>query len=249
MRVDFHSHCLPGVDHGCRNLESSLTVLRKAKKEGTGTVVATHHFFPGKDDLDNFLERRRTALDNVKSAAGEGEIPNIVLGAEVYLTTDIVGFDRLRELCIEDTDYILIEMPYDYWMPWVMDEIYKISEECNVIPIIAHIERYTPVRNNPDLIGLLSDMGAVIQVNTNSVFSPSSAKFVKSLLKKRKVHILGSDTHSSAEDCCFLKAFQQIEKKYGKAYVELIDRNSENILNNREIEKTERGWGYNLFKF
>ncbi len=249
MRVDFHSHCLPGVDHGCRDLEGSLTVLKKAKNEGTETVVATHHFFPGKDDLDEFLEKRKAALQSVKSAAKEGEIPNIVLGAEVYLTTETIGFERLSELCIEGTNYILIEMPYDYWMPWVMDAIYQITDEHGLIPIIAHIERYKPVRNNPDLIGQLTDIGAVIQANTSSVFYPETYKFLKSLFKKRLVHVLGSDTHSPSEENSFSKAFVRIEKRFGKAYREIMDMNSERILNGDDVERKEFTRGYTIFKF
>ncbi len=249
MRVDFHAHILPGVDHGCRDLESSLTALRKAKAEGADTVVATHHFFPGKDDLDEFLEKREAALKKVMSAAKSDEIPNILLGAEVYLITDIVGYERLSELCIQGTRYLLLELPYDYWMPWVTKEIYKIIEEENIIPIIAHVERYAPVRQNREILGLLSDMGAIIQVNAESLFLRSEARLVKALLKEGRIDLLGSDAHSANDNVYFGKAFEKISKKYGKDYVELIDMNSKRILDDQEIIRPIQHSKYRIFNF
>ncbi len=249
MRVDFHAHILPGVDHGCRDIESSLAALKKAKQEGAETVVATHHFFPGKDDLDKFLEKRKVALETVLSAAKGDDIPNILLGAEVYLITDIVGFERLSELCIQGTRYLLLELPYDYWMPWVTKEIYKIIEEENIIPIIAHVERYAPVRQNHELLGLLSDMGAIIQVNAESLFTCSEARIVKALLKERKIDLLGSDAHTGSDNIYFRRAFEKISKKYGKDYVDLIDENSARILEDRDIVRPLQHTKYRIFNF
>ena len=46
--VDFHSHILPGVDHGSASLEMSVEMLKTAKKAGVATIVATPHFYKHK---------------------------------------------------------------------------------------------------------------------------------------------------------------------------------------------------------
>ena len=39
MFVDFHSHILPGADHGSQNIRTSLAQLRHAAAAGVDTIV------------------------------------------------------------------------------------------------------------------------------------------------------------------------------------------------------------------
>ena len=48
MRVDFHSHVVPGVDDGSKNTEMSLEMLRRMRRQGTDLVVATPHYYVGR---------------------------------------------------------------------------------------------------------------------------------------------------------------------------------------------------------
>ena len=61
--IDFHSHILPGIDDGARNLETSLAMLDMAKAAGTDVMLATPHFYASRDRIDTFLQRRETARD------------------------------------------------------------------------------------------------------------------------------------------------------------------------------------------
>lgn len=43
--IDFHSHILPGIDDGARNLETSLAMLRQVSSQRVDYMIATPHFY------------------------------------------------------------------------------------------------------------------------------------------------------------------------------------------------------------
>lgn len=52
--IDFHSHILPGIDDGARNLETSLAMLRQVSSQGVDYMIATPHFYASHDRVDAF---------------------------------------------------------------------------------------------------------------------------------------------------------------------------------------------------
>ena len=57
--IDWHSHILPGVDDGSRNVEESISILGMLNLQGVKTVIATPHFLANDESLESFLIRRR----------------------------------------------------------------------------------------------------------------------------------------------------------------------------------------------
>ena len=43
--IDFHSHILPGIDDGSRNVETSIGMLRMCREQGVDIMIATPHFY------------------------------------------------------------------------------------------------------------------------------------------------------------------------------------------------------------
>ena len=39
--IDFHSHILPGIDDGSRNMEQSIQILKEAKEAGFFKFIST----------------------------------------------------------------------------------------------------------------------------------------------------------------------------------------------------------------
>ena len=60
MRVDFHSHVVPGVDDGSKNTEMSLEMLRRMRRQGTDLVVATPHYYVGRTAPEEYLGVKST---------------------------------------------------------------------------------------------------------------------------------------------------------------------------------------------
>ena len=80
--VDFHSHILPGIDDGAKDVETSVKMLELAKSQGIHTIIATPHYYPNKKKLEDFLSARaesyKILMDYV--SANNIDIPKIVLG-------------------------------------------------------------------------------------------------------------------------------------------------------------------------
>ena len=41
--IDFHSHILPGIDDGSRNVKMSLAMIEELSRQGVYTICATSH--------------------------------------------------------------------------------------------------------------------------------------------------------------------------------------------------------------
>ena len=46
MYFDIHSHILPAVDDGAKNIEASIKLLEIMQQQGITDVIATPHFYP-----------------------------------------------------------------------------------------------------------------------------------------------------------------------------------------------------------
>ena len=109
--VDFHSHIIPGADHGSKSVEVSKKQLEIAANAGVKYIVATPHFYPNKDSVDNFIERRAKSYQKLCDACDGALNPRVILGAEILLCRDIDRLPGLEKLVIEGTKILLVELP------------------------------------------------------------------------------------------------------------------------------------------
>ncbi len=188
--IDFHAHVLPKADHGSRRLETSVQQLKQAKEVGIDTIVATPHFYFQRDTVEEFLLRRDITYKQLSDANTTGI--RLVKAAEVTLASDLPEMPRLEALCIENTRYILLELPNSSGASWIYDTIYKIEANRGLKPIIAHLDRY------PDNVQReLLDMDLLIQINAEAFASFFKRKKYVKLFRSGCAHLLGSDVHGS----------------------------------------------------
>lgn len=112
--IDFHSHILPAMDDGSRNIEESLQMLRMLQEQGVERVIATPHFYADENPPDVFLRRRADAWEHLRAHLTQG-LPHVLLGAEVHYFQGISRTAQVRQLCIQDTGVLLLEMPFSGW--------------------------------------------------------------------------------------------------------------------------------------
>ncbi|MEE1043303.1 MAG: CpsB/CapC family capsule biosynthesis tyrosine phosphatase, partial [Clostridia bacterium] len=191
--IDIHTHVLPCIDDGSNSIDESLKILETMSETGIEKIIATpHYYFASGESIDGFLKKRQESYEKIKDK--KPETMDIILGAEVKLEYNIHKQD-LRKLAIQGTDYILIEMPYNKWDPWVFDELFKISAKHGLYVVIAHIDRYVGIVKKHD-INTLMDMRLKFQVNVDDmggIFRRSDAlKFIKSGV----ADLVASDCHN-----------------------------------------------------
>ena len=223
--IDIHTHILPGIDDGSKSVEETIQMLEVMEKDGVDTVVATPHYYHDVS-IEEFIAKRNSAHEVVQKIKNK---PEIKLGAEVWLEYGMHENPGLKKLCIEGTDYMLIELPYVKWDSWIYDELFKISLK-GINIIIAHIDRYTHMIEEADMIKLI-EMGFKLQGNVDKLGGFLRKSSVEKLMKKGIIYCIGSDCHNMTNrKPCMKEAVERITKLAGKEFVDKLMRKSEKIL-------------------
>lgn len=191
VKTDFHTHILPGIDDGSRNADMSVQMLKKEEEQGVERVIATPHFYPSDESLEDFLLKRTDALRKVRESYG-GNI-EIVPGAEIFIYGGFSHSNNMEKLCIEGTNAVLLEMP-DIWTPRLIDDIFKIRDE-GFWPVVAHVDRYINLRNRR-LINALIEENISMQANTGFILNKRTRKTALKMLQNQTIHFIGSDCHN-----------------------------------------------------
>lgn len=230
--VDFHTHILPGIDDGSSSAEESLAMLHMEKEQGASLVVATPHFYPQNDRPEKFLQRRKAAFEQLtEKISPDDKLPQIILGAEVYYFKGIGQWEGLRDFAIENTNYLLLEMPMVKWDSRMYDDIYDIYRSQGLVPIIAHLDRYINIFNVKGVVDNLSELPVVIQANAGFFLDKSSKRLALKLLKNNVINIIGTDCHNLQSRKPNLKAaLDVIEQQLGEEYIKRINLAGEKIL-------------------
>ncbi|MBR5272367.1 MAG: capsular polysaccharide biosynthesis protein [Clostridia bacterium] len=219
--VDLHSHILPNVDDGSRSVQESLQLLTMLAEQGVSKVAATPHFSADRESVDDFIRRRQISYETLSKEV-RGEMPEIVLGAEVKYYQGISRMADLKKLCIEGSNLFLLEMPMVKWTEYVVKELLELSCSRGITLVLAHIERY--LRLQPlDVWERLLNGGVLMQVNATFFTDFRTRRKAVSLLKNSSIHFLGSDCHRAVERPPYIKdAVEIIEKKMGSRFLALM---------------------------
>ena len=227
--IDFHSHILPGIDDGSRNLETTKLMLEQMQHQGVQAVVATSHFIGTKDYPDRFLEKRAEALAQV--ATLEGEFPKIIPGAEIEYFFGMGACGVLDKLQLGDSGLVLIEMPFSPWSSRMVQEICDLEADTGLIPVLAHVDRYRQYNQMGRFMKTFQDAGVLFQCNSAAFFTFASRRWALKMIKKGYIHFLGTDTHNMAGRPPNLpQAMEIIEKKLGKEPLETIEAFTRKML-------------------
>ena len=124
----------------------------------------------------------------------------------------------------------MLELPYSESISnRFIEKIKKLIYTYNVIPIIAHVERYPDVINNTKIYRKLLDLGCLFQMNLSSLNNNffKKRKLLK-LIKFEYIHVLGTDCHN-------LTTRPPIYKEYADLIIENLGNDPFNtICNNAE---------------
>ncbi|MBQ2865229.1 MAG: hypothetical protein IJE90_01750 [Clostridia bacterium] len=193
MIIDFHAHVQPGADHGCRNSAAAKEQLSLAAGANVGAVVAVSHFYPLKDDTADYLARRRRAKDKLQSLCRqENALPQVLFGSEVTLCGGLDRLDCLRELCIDGTDCMLAEMPFERWSTRLLDTLDALRHERDISVLLAHADRY-----DPKAVETLLKDGYPCQLNYDGFGSFFKSRRLRKWAENGWVAALGSDIHGT----------------------------------------------------
>lgn len=196
LRVDFHSHLLPGIDDGCQTLEESLENIRELQKQGVTKIITTPHIF--NELYPNTPEIIRDKLQLLRKALSDNAMDvEITATAEYYLDEWFCKNFKNIELLTLPGNYILVETNY-MERPHFLEEILFELQLSGYKVIFAHPERYNYLLGDYSKFDSLFDSGILFQCNLLSFtgyYSPKIKHAAMYLLKNKMVHLVGSDIH------------------------------------------------------
>lgn len=240
---DMHSHILPDIDDGAKDLDMSLTMLSMAQESGTRHIVATPHVIEGKW-LPSW-NRIVAGCEQVKQAAErEGLSIEIYPGGEVAIYMDILEeIHGPGSYCINGGRYLLVELPA-MEIPSFTEEFFFRLQTRGITPILAHPERHPQIANHPNRLAEWIRTGVLVQVNGGSItgrFGKKTMETAELLLKSNMVHCIGSDAHSARTRNPRLEEVRQkIGSIAGQENLEkLIRYNPANMIHSRDVDIPE----------
>lgn len=231
--VDFHTHILPGIDDGSRSVEESLQMLRAMPE--VSHVVATPHFYARENTPERFLRRRAASWTRLWERL-DGTGPDIRLGAEVCYFEGICRSDELSALCIEGTNVLLLEMPFDSWSSRAFNDLLELGHRADIQIVLAHAERYDIFYHKRDWQHI-ADSPILIQCNAAFFLHLRTRHRALRRLENGYIHLLGSDCHGIERRAPNLgEAAQVIRKHLGENALRDIDRMALYLLDGKGVE-------------
>ncbi|MCC5830239.1 MAG: hypothetical protein JJU36_12405 [Phycisphaeraceae bacterium] len=205
LAIDVHCHLLPRVDDGAKNDDEAVECVHALADMGYRGSVLTPHIayrsFRGKeDDLRVRFEKFRSRVHD--------RLPDdyrLALGAEYML--DDIFMDRLYRSPEKlltfgpDRGVILLELPRSFAPPF-LDQVLRDLSLMGVVPVLAHIERYTYafLDEGADL-RRWRESGALLQVNVGAFagsFGDGCRSAAVTCWERGWIDLLGTDLHAAS---------------------------------------------------
>lgn len=194
--VDIHSHLLPGIDDGAKNLDDSKLILEHMKNFGFKKVITTPHTI--KTVWDNTTESILSAKKAVIAAFPEisSEL-SLGCASEYFMDENFVLLFKSEKLLTLKNNYVLVEMSYLNPPIQLYDILFELQLE-GYQPILAHPERYTFFHSKMKEYDKLKKAGCKFQMNLLSsvgYYGKDVLLAADKLLQNEMIDFVGSDIH------------------------------------------------------
>ena len=222
--VDIHSHLLPGIDDGAKNLQSSIELIQKMSSYGIKNFITTPHVLG--DVYPNSSKTIKEKLLEVQNELKRQNISDVTISAAAEYMMD-EQFVKLLEkddiLTLKD-NYVLVEMSY-FSAPFNLYEIIFEIQLKGYKPVLAHPERYNFYHTNFENYYKLKKAGCLFQLNLLSLtpqYGNNVQKISSKLLNEGLYDFVGTDTHHSKH----LELLKKIgNEKIKKTIFHLLENN------------------------
>jgi tyrosine-protein phosphatase YwqE len=207
IKVDMHSHVLPGIDDGAQTPEESIVLIRQMMSLGIEKIIATPHIMA--DFYRNTKETIGNALEVLKEAVEkEGIDIKIEAAAEHYFDETFEARVINDELMVMGGKYVLFEYSFINQPPNAYPVIQKILDK-GYKPILAHPERYPYL--DLEKYKNLHYWGCDFQLNTISLtgyYGRDVKERAEMLIDNQLIDFISSDMHHPRHAAAFKDALR-----------------------------------------
>lgn len=195
--TDMHSHILPGIDDGAKNLSDSLLLAKRFQQLGFKKLIATPHIMA--DYFRNTPDTINKALDVLREGLAQNNIDlEVSAAAEYYLDeTFEKKINKKDVLTFGNKDYLLFELSYINF-PNNLFEAIKKMQDAGYQPVLAHPERYPYFYGSLETYQQIKATGCLLQLNTISLtgyYGKNCKQTAEDLFDNFMIDFIGSDMH------------------------------------------------------
>lgn len=194
--VDIHSHVLPGIDDGAKNITKSVELAKSFERLGVSQIITTPHI--NHFVWNNSPEIIQAKLEETQNALAENKIQlPIRAAAEYFIDHWFENHFKENKLLTLKDNYVLVEMSYLHAPLNIYKTIFDL-QVAGYIPVLAHPERYVFYHNKFSEFDKLKNAGCLFQLNLLSAVEYYGSKITKvadELLSKGMYDFCGSDVH------------------------------------------------------
>lgn len=197
IAVDMHSHILPGIDDGAKELSQSVELVRGMVDLGYKKLIATPHIMW--DMYRNTPEIVQQQLGLLRKSVAEAGIEvELHAAAEYFLDEHVEELlsDKQPLLTIADNK-VLAEFSMAFPSLNIKELLFELQLQ-GYQPIIAHPERYVYLQRDKTFYDELKDSGCLFQLNLLSIdgyYGRTVQELANYLLKQGYYDLVGTDLH------------------------------------------------------
>jgi protein-tyrosine phosphatase len=199
--IDLHTHVLPGIDDGARDLGEATAMCRLAAEDGCEVMVATPHqrhyrWWNGS------TEELAARLAELQEAVGE--TPKLFVGAEINVDPEIV--DDLQHqppreaTSLAGSRYLLLEARRNNGSIELEETLHELRV-AGWRPVLAHPELIAGLGDDLERLERLRQAGVYFQLTAMSVtgeFGRSAREIATAILDRGLAHFVASDAHGTS---------------------------------------------------
>lgn len=210
--IDIHSHILYDIDDGAGTIEESVAIIKALVDAGFSTSIATPHNMPGNDRI-TLIARCRERINSITERLEPLKINyEILSGAENYFDASLNIKDPAGYFVpLGSSETFLVEIPFIGETSHHISALHKTGLRC----VIAHVERYIDIVQNPDKAYMCKEAGFLLQMNIGSligIYGFDVMKTANYLLNAGIIDIISTDIHDTGHaDAVLKKGFKRME--------------------------------------
>lgn len=218
--IDLHSHILPGIDDGAKDLPSAIALLKQSADQGVRQMVFTPHITP--DVFNNSRSIIAECFAQVKDALSEAVAIKMSFAAEVRIHADLPFAIQSGEIPLfsgKNEQSVLLELPSrdvpasaEFIFEWLLSE--------NIRPILAHPERNEVLQNTPEKIRKWAGSGVSMQITAGSLlgdFGKYAEELALAMVQQELCTLVASDIHNQAyRPNRMHEAYRLIQNRYSE---------------------------------
>lgn len=225
LGVDMHSHLLPGIDDGSKEMMQTLGMVMKMEEMGYRKLIMTPHIMEDfyRNTPEIILGKLAEVKEEVKSLGLEIELG---ASAEYYFDETLIEKVKTKNILPFGDNYLLFEYAFGQEPQNISTLLFEMKVN-GYKPILAHYERYPYYHNRPEKIQEYRSNGILIQLNLLSLcghYGPGVEKMAKYLVDNQFIDFVATDCHR-------MEHLQIIEKNSSNPYFKKL--NDLELMNNK----------------